>query len=247
MLPSTAPAQTVAPRGPGEVPVWPDPQEVYLPALRVPPPIRADPSSVGASLLARAWRCSGLDCPGFGEHRPAGQPVPKMRKGVPVCPRHDGHLTDIGPRPAEVAVALLVDGLRRRRFLVSAQRPVLVGRSPEDPAEISVGSWLHEAAANWISPTHLRLELVDGQLVVTDQSENGTLVWIRSEPQSRPSTLRLYRKSHALGEWDSVELYTGIELCHADRRPKGVDISPEDPLSVLVDAPTVAQRQLERR
>jgi hypothetical protein len=47
-----------------------------------------------------------------------------------------------------------------------------------------------------------------------------------------------------LGEWDTIELYTGIELGRADRRPKGVDESHDEPSSVLTDAPTIAMRQL---
>jgi hypothetical protein len=39
-------------------------------------------------------------------------------------------------------------------------------------------------------------------------------------------------------------MYTGIELCRADRRPKGVDESHDEPSSVLTDAPTFAMRQL---
>jgi len=74
-------------------------------------------------------------------------------------------------------------------------------------------------------------------------STNGTLVWVRSEPGARPDTFRLARgKSYPLGEWDTVELYTGIELCRADRRPPGVDGSHDQPSSVLTDAPTVALR-----
>jgi predicted component of type VI protein secretion system len=126
-----------------------------------------------------------------------------------------------------------------------ADRPVFVGRAPEEPDAIAVGEWLHEAASRWISRSHLRLEISDDRLVVTDVSRNGTLIWVRAEPGARPDTFRLTRgESQPLGEWDSVEMYTGIELCRADRRPVGVDESHHEPSSVLTDAPTFAMRHL---
>ena len=71
---------------------------------------------------------------------------------------------------------------------------------------------------------------------------------MRAEPQARPQTRRLADgETYALGEWDTVELYTGIELGHGERRPKGVDASPHEPASVLADAPTVAMMRLADR
>jgi hypothetical protein len=168
-----------------------------------------------------------------------------LRDGRPVCPRHDEPLRDVGERPLAVPVTLIVDGLRRRHFVVMADRPVLVGRGPESEVAdtIAVNEWLHEAAASWISRTHLKLEIRDNKLLATDLSTNGTLVWVRDEPGATPDTFRLAKnRSYPLSEWDSVELYTGIELCRADRRPKGVDESHDEPSSVLTDAPTVALR-----
>ena len=233
---------------PPGVPVWPDPGLVYSVPLPEPPAVRAEPNGVGTALMARLWHCDGFDCPGFGDERRIGQPVPHMRTGVPVCSRHDERLVDAGPRPPEIPVALIVDGLRRRRFMVTVDRPVRVGKEPDDPDDITVKPYLHDAAANWISPEHLKLEIGDGKLVITDLGTNGSLVWTRADPQARPETMRLYKgKSYPLGEWDTVELYTGIELVHAERRPKGVDASPDEPASVLVDAPTVAMMQLPRK
>jgi hypothetical protein len=231
-----------------EVPLWPDPGRVYHVPLPVPPAIRSQPDGVGTALMARLWRCDGFDCPSFGDERRIGQPVPHMRKGVPVCPRHDERLVDIGPRPPEIPVALIVDGLRRQRFMVTVDRPVRVGKEPDDPDDVSVEPYLHDAAASWIGAEHLRLSVSDGKLVVTDLGANGSLVWKRTDPQARPETMRLYQgRSYDLGEWDTVELYTGIELVHAERRPRGVDESPDEPASVLVDAPTVAVLRLPDR
>lgn len=233
---------------PAGAPLWPDPNQVYAAPLPEPPAVRAEPNGVGTALMARLWHCDGFDCPSFGDERRIGQPVPHMRVGVPVCPRHDERLVDAGERPLEIPVALIVDGLRQRRFMVTVERPVRVGKAPEDDDDISVKPYLHAAAANWISPVHLKLEIRDGALVITDLGTNGSLVWKRPDPQAHPETMRLYKgKSYPLGEWDTVELYTGIELVHAERRPKGVDASPDEPASVLVDAPTVAMMQLPRK
>src|SRR5436309_1041035 len=88
---------------------------------------------------------------------PLQKRAPRLRAGKPVCPRHDEPLRDIGERPLAVPVTLIVDGLRRRHFVVMADRPVLVGRGPESEVAdtIAVNEWLHEAAASWISRTHI--------------------------------------------------------------------------------------------
>ncbi|MEV0127590.1 FHA domain-containing protein [Dactylosporangium sp. NPDC050688] len=204
---------------------------------------RADPSGVGAALMAREWRCKEPDCPAFGRFRRIGQPVPRMRAGVPACPRHGEAVKDIGPRPAAFAVSVVVEDLARRRFVVGEDRPVIVGREPSDPDDIAVGQWLHEAAASWIAKEHLKLEVRDGRPVVTDTSENGTLIWKRSAPDIKEETERIYRKSYQLSGWDSVELYTGVELIVGDHRLQTVVGS--EPASVLLDAPTVALRLVD--
>lgn len=199
---------------------------------------RAEPSAIGASLMARQWQCAEPDCPAFGGYRRIGQPVPRMRGGVPACPRHGQAVKDTGPRPPAYAVAVVVDDLARRRFVVTEGRPVVVGRDPVNPDDISVGGWLHEAAAGWIAEDHLRLEVNEGRLSITDMSENGTLVWKRSGPDDHGETTRLYKSSYQMGDWDSIELYTGVELVPSDHRLSTTVGS--EPLSVLVDAPTVA-------
>ncbi|GAA3294038.1 hypothetical protein Dvina_50065 [Dactylosporangium vinaceum] len=204
---------------------------------------RADPSGVGASLMAREWRCKVPECPAFGQIRRIGQPVPRMRAGVPACPRHGEAVKDIGPRPAAFAIAIVVEDLARRRFVVSADHPVIVGKEPADPDDISVAAWLHEAAAAWISKEHVKLEVTAGRLQVTDTSENGTLIWKRSSPDIKEEAERIYRKSYRLDGWDSIELYTGVELVVGDHRLQTVVGS--EPASVLLDAPTVALRLVD--
>jgi hypothetical protein len=203
----------------------------------------AAPSSLGAALLARKWRCPEQDCPSFGEYRRLGQPVPRMLKGVPACPRHAVALNDLGSRPSEYPVAVVIDDVVRRRFPVTTVRPVPVGRSLDDPEDITLQLWLHEAAAEWIADRHAKLEIVDSVLTVTALGENGTVVWRRSAPGEAGEPLRLAEgQSYQLGQHDSVELYTGVELVPGNRRVMGWPVTASDVRSVLADAPTVALR-----
>lgn len=195
-----------------------------------------------ASVASRQWRCDGFECPAFGEHRRIGQPVPRMRGEVPVCPRHGEPVTDAGPRLPSYAVSIVIDDLPRQRLVIRGGAPVRVGRS-DDPDVTSVARWLHRAAAQWISDVHLTIEARDDGLFVTDLSANGTVLWQRTGPDDPGTTRQLHRESCALGDWDRVELYTGIELARGDRRLTAI-IGQAEPASVLVDAPTAAHRQV---
>ncbi|GIJ44601.1 hypothetical protein Val02_14870 [Virgisporangium aliadipatigenens] len=208
----------------------------------------AKPSGLGASLLARLWSCPEMDCPSFSDFRRIGQPVPRMLKGVAACPRHGEPLKDAGVRPAEYPVAVVIDDVVRLRFPVTGSRPVTVGRSLDDPEDISLDLWLHEAASNWISKRHARLDIVDGALRITDHGANGMLVWRRKEAGGAAESSRLYPgRSATLGPHDSVELYTGVELVPGNRRVVGGGpVVASDVRSVLVDAPTVALRARDR-
>ncbi len=206
--------------------------------------VRTDPSGIGSSLLAREWRCPEQDCPAFGRYRRIGQPVPLMRDGVPVCPRHGLPVRDVGPRPASFPVAVVVDDLARRRFVVDGSRVVTVGRDPANPDDVSVTEWLHRAARSWIAPAHLRLQVRDDALTVTDLSDNGTVVWKRAAADDPGQSERLYRTEYRLGSWDTIELYTGVELVPGHRR-RATTVRSGELGSVLTDAPTVVMRRPE--
>jgi hypothetical protein len=234
-----APAQSKPPENPEE--------RVFVPRARSPQmrvstraiEPAAEPSSLGATLLARSWRCPADDCPSFGSLREFGEPVPRLLKGVPSCPRHEKALTDAGSRPAEYPVAVVIEDVVRRRFPVTASKPVQVGRS----ADVALELWLHEAAARWIAEHHLTLQIIDGGLIVTGVGENGTVVWRRSAAGEPGESLRLYEgQRFAMGPHDSLELYTGVELVPGNRRVVGGPVSAQDVRSVLADAPTVALR-----
>jgi hypothetical protein len=206
---------------------------------------RTEPDPAHLKLLQRQWRCNGFDCPAFGEDRRIGQPVPRLRGGTPVCPKHDEPVIDIGPRPAAYPVSVVVDDLPRRRLVVLAGRPVSIGLAVDDAERgvVSVASWLHSGALAWISHQHVRLVADDNGLTVTDLSQNGTMVWQRKSPDDPGCTMPLYGDSYLLGEWDSVELYTGVELMRGDRR-LAATLGRDEPASVLLDAPTAAYHQV---
>jgi hypothetical protein len=205
--------------------------------------LRGEPDPARGHLLRRAWRCDAFECPAFGESRRIGQPVPRLRADAPICPRHDQPVRDVGPRPAAYPISIVVDDLPRRRLVVRSGQPVTVGRDTDDEDVVSVAAWLHQAATDWISPVHLRLEACDDGLVAFDLSDNGTVVWQRKGPDDPGTARPLHRDSYTLGEWDSVELYTGIELMRGDRRRAAV-LGRDELSSVLVDAPTAAHHEL---
>ena len=204
-------------------------------------PGTAQPDGPGLALLSRVWRCSRRECPTFGERRAMTQSVPRLRSGVPVCPRHDEPLVNAGPRPPAVAMALLVDGTVRERFVVRVGRPVTVGRSPDDPDGLMIGSHLSGDAAQMISRNHVRVELRDDVLMATDQSTNGTVVRSRSGPYMPAEEVHLSGGApYALKPWDTLELPSGVVISRADR---SLTRSAGGPESVMGDAPTMAMGQ----
>ncbi|HET8661405.1 MAG TPA: FHA domain-containing protein [Micromonosporaceae bacterium] len=195
-------------------------------------------------MLSRLWRCPQPECPAFG--RPAGQPPPRLRAGVPTCPRHGHRLTDAGPRPAAVPMVVRVDGVVRQRFAVT-ERPVVVGREPTEPDSVRIGPWLNDEQLHWISRSHLVVALTQTGVELTDTSTNGTVVHVRTDPQGQSDphqgdAVRLSRgERRVLGEHDMAELFDGVQLARPGRwRADG----PAQPGSVMADAPTMALRLL---
>jgi hypothetical protein len=194
----------------------------------------------GGALLGRIWRCPRRDCPTFGDRRANTQAVPRMKAAVPVCPRHDEPLINAGARPPSLTLVLTVDGTARDRFVVRAGWPIVVGRSPDEPDGLMIGSYLSGNAAQMISRNHVRLDLREEGLSVTDLSTNGTVVRARSGPFSSPNEVHLSGGApYLLKPWDSVELHTGVVLTRAD----GIPSSPAGGYgSVMGDAPTITFR-----
>ena len=195
-------------------------------------------------VTGRVWRCPAQGCPSFGGPPAAGasQPPPTLPSGAPVCPRHGERLLDAGSRAWAVSMAVRIDGLVRSRFVVTSARPVMVGRAPDDPGGVTIGNWLDDEATRRVSRSHLRVEVRDGGVLVTDVSTNGADVLARTGGGQTPNRVTLTReRASALGEWDEVEMYPGITVGRADRPPAGTPPSSA-PNSVLADAPTIAMR-----
>lgn len=195
-------------------------------------------------VTGRLWRCSTPNCASFGQQPPpnAGQPPPALPSGAPVCPRHGERLVDQGPRPWLVPMVVRIGGLVRTRFVATTARSVMVGRAPDDPGGVTIGSWLDDEATRRVSRSHLLLEARDGMVLATDVSTNGAVVLARTGSANQPRRVSLGRdQPYALGEWDEVELHPEVTLGRADRPPAGTPSSTV-PDSVLADAPTIALR-----
>ncbi|MEV6931289.1 FHA domain-containing protein [Dactylosporangium sp. NPDC051485] len=195
-------------------------------------------------VLQRYWRCPAADCPVLGRvpAQGAGQAPPALPSGAPICPRHGDRLIDAGPRPLAMALAVRINGVVRSRFLVTAARPMVVGRAPDDPSGVTIGKWLNDESSRRVSRNHLRFELRDGMLLVTDVSTNGAAILARTGPTAQPREADLHRgEPKALGEWDEVEIYPEITVGRADRPPADAPRGTA-PNSVMADAPTIAMR-----
>ncbi|MFI5487381.1 FHA domain-containing protein [Micromonospora echinaurantiaca] len=216
-------------------------------------PVAGEPSPVGGKLLARQWRCPEPGCALFGggggggafadlarvDRSPAGQPPPSLRGGAPTCPRHGTRLGDAGPRPRTEVLAVRIGGLIRRRFVLSEEQPVVVGRAPEQTGGITLGQWLNDEARRWISRNHVRFELRVGEVIVTDVSTNGSGIRPGGS-MAEPDRIALKpQQSRVLDAGDMVELYPGVQVGRPGELPAG---APYTPTSVMAEAPTMAMR-----
>ncbi|MGE5826981.1 MAG: FHA domain-containing protein [Micromonosporaceae bacterium] len=209
-------------------------------ALNGAPPPPAEPGGAGAMLLGRVWACPRRECPSFGVRRLVTQSVPHLRAGVPSCPRHGEPLVNAGARPPAMVLVVVIDGKVRTRFVVRAGRPAVVGRAPEQPDGLAVGSWLREESVAMVSRTHVRLELHGDALRVTDLSTNGTVIRTRGTPATPAEQIQLAGgQTQVIGRFDIVELHEGVELVPVDALASK---SGSAPGSVMGDAPTISIR-----
>jgi hypothetical protein len=218
-------------------------------------PAVGEPSPMGAKLLARVWRCPDSTCSSYGAGgesdspfadmrtftSPVAQPPPTIKAGVPTCPRHGTRLTDAGPRPAVEVLSVRIDGVIRQRFVVSADKPVVVGRAPEDG--IMLGQWLSEDARKWISRGHVQLALAGGELTATDVSTNGTGIRPGGSADDDQRVTLARDETRVLAPDDMVELYANVNVGRSRLWASG---GVAQPASVMAEAPTMAIRQFER-
>jgi hypothetical protein len=174
---------------------------------------------------------------------PVAQPPPTLRAATPTCPRHGGTLTDAGPRPEVEVLSVRIDGVVRRRFVVAAGEPVVVGRAPEGGG-IMLGQWLTDDARKWISRGHVQFALDDGALTVQDVSTNGTGIRPGGSADDDDRITLEREEVRPLGSDDVVELFAGVHIGRARMWSTG---GVSQPSSVMAEAPTMAIRTFERR
>jgi hypothetical protein len=220
-------------------------------------PAVGEPSPMGAKLLARVWRCPESNCGAFGADgdsdspfadmrkttSPVAQPPPTLKAGVPSCPRHGTKLTDAGPRPAIEVLSVRIDDVNRRRFVVAAGQPIVVGRAPEDGDGVMLGQWLTEDARKWISRGHAKFSLEGDELTVQDVSTNGTGIRPGGSADDDERITLARQETRKLADEDVVELYAGVNVGRAKMWANG---GVSQPSSVMSDAPTMAIRKFER-
>jgi hypothetical protein len=221
-----------------------------VPRVKGPAPVAAAPRYTG--VLARLWRCPEAGCAAFGEpgglfgdagRRPGAQPPPRLRHGAPTCPRHDSRLSDVGPRPPAEVLVVRIDGVIRKRFVVSADAPVIVGRAPTEPGAIMLGPWLSEEPRRWVSRRHVRFDLRGDQLTVTDVSTNGTVVRPNGSPDEAHEITLDRDGTHRLAPRDVVEPHPGVEIARPGQWATG---GVSNPASVMAEAPTMALKIVPR-
>ncbi|MFI5494655.1 FHA domain-containing protein [Actinoplanes sp. NPDC051859] len=219
------------------------------------PPV-AEPSQTGRKLLSRVWGCAESNCVAYGSGgdpdspfadmrktiSPVSQPPPALRSGVPTCPRHGTRLRDAGPRPEVEVLSVRIDGVIRRRFVVSTENPVVVGRAPEGGG-VMLGQWLTDDARKWISRGHVRFALRSGELSAQDVSTNGTGIRPNGSFDDAQRITLGRDETRALGANDVVELYANVYVGRAKLWHSG---GVSQPHSVMAEAPTMAIRKFER-
>jgi hypothetical protein len=219
-------------------------------------PAVGEPSPVGQQLLARIWSCPESNCVSFGSGgdsdspfadmrkvtSPVAQPPPSLRSGAPTCPRHGTRLRDAGARPAVEVLSVRIDGVVRQRFVVSTDKPVVVGRAPEGGG-IMLGQWLTDDARKWISRGHVRLALDNGELTAQDVSTNGTGIRPGGSLEDDDRITLNRDETRVLAANDMVELYAGVNVGRAKLWSTG---GVTQPSSVMAEAPTMAIRKFER-
>jgi hypothetical protein len=219
-------------------------------------PAVGEPSPMGQKLLARLWSCPESNCISFGSGgdpdspfadmrkvtAPVAQPPPSLRSGAPTCPRHGTRLRDAGQRPAVEVLSVRIDGVVRQRFVVSTDKPVVVGRAPEGGG-VMLGQWLTDDARKWISRGHVRLALAGGELTAQDVSTNGTGIRPGGSLDDDDRITLNRDETRVLAANDMVELYANVNVGRAKLWSTG---GVTQPSSVMAEAPTMAIRKFER-
>lgn len=162
-------------------------------------------------VLSRFWSCPDERCP---RHEPASKPfvlLPLLSKGRLICDLHGLEMEDRGPRPRMAQLKIVQDGMVRDRFTVAEGQPVVVGRSG---VGVELHPYLNAAGRAHVSRAHLRFDLDETGLTITDLSTNGTIL---VPGEGRPA-LPLHRSTRPFAVGGRAEIVPGLEIVRSGRQ-----------------------------
>lgn len=163
--------------------------------------------------LGRFWKCPEPRCP---RHDPVNSHIvllPRRRGERLICDLHGLDMIDLGPRPRAAQLKIMYEGRERGRFTVTEGEPVIVGRAPEGANGVSLRDLLDHDLVRDVSRSHLRFDLTDGLLTITDISRNGTRLIPR---KSARRDLRGDTRPFSAG--DRARFHPGLEIVRSGRR-----------------------------
>jgi hypothetical protein len=161
-------------------------------------------------VLGRYWSCPEPRCP---RNDPMNSPyvlLPLAIGGRLVCDQHHLDMVDMGPRPRVAQLKIMQNGREQRRFTVTQDEPLTVGRSP-GPTDLS--PFLDEIARSRVSRAHLRFDLGSDRLTVTDTSRNGTRLILRNG-----TSFYLHQATRPFGVGDRAQIHPSLEIIRSGRR-----------------------------
>lgn len=160
-------------------------------------------------VLDRYWSCPEQRC---ARHDPSVNSIVLLPVALGdrlVCDQHGLDMIDKGPRPRVAQLKVMQGGQERHRFTVTPRASLIVGRAP-GPGDLSL--LFDEAILRGVSRTHLRFDLDEDQLTVTDLSRNGTVLIMRDG-----SRLDLRQASHPFTVGDRARIRPGVEIIRSGR------------------------------
>jgi hypothetical protein len=166
--------------------------------------------SRNVEVLGRYWSCPEVRCP---RHNPANSSfvlLPLVKGNRLVCEQHHLDMVDQGPRPRVAQLKIMKNGREQRRFTVIQDEPLFVGRFP-GPTDLS--SFLDEDTGRSVSRAHLRFDLDFNRLTITDQSLNGTDLFLRDGTQ-----VFLHRATCSFTIGDRAQVHPSLEIIRSGRR-----------------------------
>jgi hypothetical protein len=166
--------------------------------------------SRNVEVLDRYWSCPEPRC---ARNNPATSSfllLPLLKGNRLVCDQHRLDMVDKGPRPRMAQLKIMQNGRERRRFIVTQDEPLIVGRFP-GPSDLS--PFLDDTALARVSRAHLRFDLDSERLTITDQSLNGTRLFLRDGAR-----LFLHQATHAFTVGDRAQVQPSLEIIRSGRR-----------------------------